>query len=368
MAESGIWQRLLAVLRVEWNHLTALQSSDRRWQMPLAAALASGLPLVVGAAFHRLDYGLVSSLGGLVFLYLPHTPLHHRMTWLMCCAFGMTACYALGLVGHFFPPLTLLSVTVIAILVTMLCRYYDQGPPASLFFVMSAAIGAYSPLQLPEEMPTRVGLLALGSLLACLIAFFYSLHIVRLQAPQPVKPPPAESFDYVVLDSVVIGAFVGLSLLLAQLLQLPRPYWVPVSCLAVIQGATMRAVWNRQLHRVLGTALGLLLAWVLLALPLDAWRIAALVILLSFAVETLVVRHYGLAVVFITPLTILLAEAATLGQGSTHGLVLSRFFDTVLGCAVGLAGGACLHSPRFRAVAGRTLRRLMPARLRQTDS
>lgn len=37
----------------------------------------------------------------------------------------------------------------------------------------------------------------------------------------------AEAFD-----AVVIGAFVGLSLLLAQMLALQRPYWVPVSCLA----------------------------------------------------------------------------------------------------------------------------------------
>ena len=31
-------------------------------------------------------------------------------------------------------------------------------------------------------------------------------------------------------------------------------------------------------------------------------------IVLAFLIETLVVRHYGLAVVFITPLTIFLAE------------------------------------------------------------
>jgi hypothetical protein len=41
----------------------------------------------------------------------------------------------------------------------------------------------------------------------------------------------------------------------------------------------------------------------------------ALMMALSFIIEVLVVRHYGLAVVFITPLTILLAEAATLGHG-----------------------------------------------------
>ncbi len=119
----------------------------------------------------------------------------------------------------------------------------------------------------------------------------------------------------------MIGAFVGLSLAIAQALQLDRPYWVPVSCLAVIQGVSLRAVWNRQLQRVLGTAIGMLLAWSLLSLPLDPWRIALLVILLVFVIESLVVRHYGLAVIFITPLTILLAEAATLGAAPLAELI-----------------------------------------------
>ncbi|HRV79067.1 MAG TPA: FUSC family protein, partial [Thauera sp.] len=122
------------------------------------------------------------------------------------------------------------------------------------------------------------------------------------------------------------------------------------------------AVWNRQLQRVLGTAIGMLFAWWLLSLPLDAWRIALLVILLVFVIESLVVRHYGLAVIFITPLTILLAEAATLGAAPLAELIESRFIDTVLGCIVGLVGGICLHSARFRAVVGRPLRRLVPSR------
>lgn len=61
-------------LRAEWQHLSAFHATRRRWQMPVAAALATGLPILVGAYFGRLDYGLVSSLGGLAFLYLPDTP------------------------------------------------------------------------------------------------------------------------------------------------------------------------------------------------------------------------------------------------------------------------------------------------------
>lgn len=354
------WQSFVQLARTEMQHLIAVQQTDRRWQMPVAAALASGLPLLVGAYFGHLEYGLVSSLGGLIFLYLPNSPLQHRMVLLMACAFGMAACYTLGILSHFVPPLMVPILVFTSILVTMVSRFYGLGPPGSLFFIMTASIGAYSPIQI-LDLPLRVGLLTLGCLLACLIAFFYSLYILRLEAPGPVPPLPPATFEFVVFDSVIIGVFVGISLLLAQLLQLERPYWVPVSCLAVIQGASLRAVWNKQLQRVLGTTVGLLVAWALLLQPLNEWTIPLAMMALTFIVEMTVVRHYGFAVIFITPLTILLAEAATLGQHMVPAeLVHSRFYDTLLGCAVGLAGGICLHSPAFRRVVGGWMRRLMP--------
>lgn len=362
MTLNSPWFRLKSVLRTEWQHLTTIHRSDRLWQMPFAAALATALPLLVGAGFDHLDYGLISSLGGLVFLYTPNTPLYHRMVLLMACAFAMTACYALGVLSHFVPALMVPALVFIAILVTMLCRFYALGPPGGLFFIMAAAIGAYSPTPL-LQVPLAVGLIFMGALLACLIAFFYSLYALRVQPPSPAPPLPLPTFDFVVFDSVVIGAFVGISLTLAQMLHLERPYWVPVSCLAVIQGASLRAVWNKQLQRVVGTSIGLLVSWGLLLLPLDKWSIALTMMVLAFVIETAVVRHYAFAVIFITPLTILLAEAATLGSGSPAALIEARFFDTVLGCLVGLAGGVCLHNLRFRAVVGQRIRRLIPARL-----
>ena len=146
--------RLWALLRRELRQLLQFNRSDRRWQLPFCAALASGLPLMVGLYFDHIEYGLVSSLGGLIFLYTPATPLAHRMMVLMSCSFGMIACHALG-------------------------------PPRGVFFMMAASIGAFSPVEL-LELPLRVGLFTLGCLLACLIAFFYSLHVLSLQAPQPV--------------------------------------------------------------------------------------------------------------------------------------------------------------------------------------
>lgn len=354
---------LAARLGDEIRHLVRVNASDRPWQMPLAAALASGLPLLVGAWFDHLDYGLVSSLGGLVFLYMPATALSHRMVMLMACAFGLTASYTLGLASHFVPFSVIPVLAFIAMVATMLCRFYGIGMPGSLFFVMAAAIAAYSRVDI-LAVPLMVGLLSMGTLLACLIAFFYSLYILRRRAPLPLPEMPPPSFDRMVFDPVVIGGFVALSLAVAQGLSLEKAYWVPVSCLVVIQGVTLRAVWTRKVQRILGTSVGLLLAWGLLHLPLDKWLVAATMMTLAFVVETLVVRQYAFAAIFLTPMAILLAEAASLGHASPTALVQARFLDIVLGSFIGLLGGICLHSPAFRRQAGAALRRLVPSRFK----
>lgn len=357
-----VCRQFAALLKQEWRQLVTVNPSDRGWQMPLAAAIATGIPLLVGAYFGQIGFGLVSSMGGLAFLYMPSTPLSHRMVWLMACAFGMTACYALGVLSHVFPPLLIPVLTAIAILVTMVCKFYGMGPPGSLFFIMAAAIGAYTPVTV-MTVPLMVGLLCLGTVQACVVGFIYSLMVLRQSAPKPIAPLPPPTFDGVVFDSVVIGGFVGLALALAQLLHMEKAYWVPVSCLAVIQGASLRAVWTKQLQRLVGTAVGLMVSWGLLAMPLNAWGIAACLMVLSFVIETLIVRNYAFAAVFITPLTILLAEAATHGHANTTALIEARFLDTVLGCLVGLAGGACLHSQAFRQRMGTVLRQLLPSKL-----
>ncbi|MGK6356342.1 FUSC family protein [Sphingomonas sp. DT-207] len=345
------WDSIGSAARREWVELTTIQRSDRPWEMPVAAALASGGPMLAGAASGRLAEGLIGSLAGLVFLYLPATALQHRMVTLMACAFGMIACYTLGMASHLLPVAKVPIVTLGAVLVTMVCRFYRLGPPGSLFFVMAMAIGIFSPGDL-ASLPMRAGIFAIGTIHAAIIALIYSLHILRRRPPVPVEPLPPPSFDFVIFDSIVIGLFVGISLAIAELLQLDKPYWVPISCLAVIQGMSLRAAWTRQVHRILGTAIGLLLAWAAVSVVTTPWEIAAAIIALTFVIETAVVRHYGFAAVLITPLAILLTEAPTLGHADTDALMIARFLDTLLGAFIGFLGAACLHSAGFRARVG----------------
>ena len=68
------------------------------------------------------------------FLYLPDTPLHHRMVSLMASAFAMIACYTLGIISHLLPAGMLLALATVAMLSNMTCRFYQVNPPGSLFF------------------------------------------------------------------------------------------------------------------------------------------------------------------------------------------------------------------------------------------
>ena len=352
---------LARVIGREWRELVTVHPSDRPWEMPFAAALSSGIPMLAGAAYGQMGGAVTASMAGLVFLYLPATPLHHRMVTIMACSFGMICCYAVGVASHLAPVAQVPLMTVAATLVTMVCRYYRIGPPGSLFFIMVAAVAAYSPGTL-ADLPYRIGMLALGCINATAVAFIYSLHILRRRAPEPLPSPPVNDFDRVWLDSVVIGLAVGLSLAAAQVLQLDKAYWVPVSCLAVIQGMSIRAAWNRQVHRSIGSAIGLVLTWGLLTLLGGGWSIALALIALTFLIETAVVRHYGFATIFITPLTIILAEAPTLGD-NIGTLMEARLLDTLLGAGIGFAGAVCLHSPAFRDRFRRWLLRVLPAGL-----
>jgi uncharacterized membrane protein YccC len=355
--------KAMALLRRECKQLVTLQRSDRPLEHPLFAALASGLPVAVGVWAGHMDWGLVGTLGGMVFLYTPNTPMYHRMVLLMACAFSVTASYALGLVSHFLPwgVGRVLALSLIATLATMLSRFYRVGPVGGLLFVMAAAIAAYAPI-MPEQIPFYVGLVFLGACGATLLTFIYSAWRLWGHDAPPIAPPAPATFEVVILDSVIIGACVGLAQAMAEALQLDRPYWASVACLVVVQGATFRAVWSKQIQRVLGTACGLALVGVLLALPLGPWGRCILMMLLTVVVETAVVRHYALGAVFFTPMSILLVEAAKV-HPDAGPLIQARFFDTLLGSVIGMLGGVAIHHAGTRAVIRRALERCMPARL-----
>ena len=340
--------------------MLAWKPSTRPWHIPFLASLCVGFPALLGVYFGHFGSGILASIGAMVILYMPHTSIPHRMVTLAVCSLGLTASFALGVSTSFNPYVSAIVLGLTTTLVTLITRFYALPPPGSFFFILVAAVAGTLPFD-PASIPAHVGLFVLGGIQACLLAFLYSLLVARKAAPKPVHPPLERRVEGIIPDFVVIGLFVGGSLLLAQFLGLNNPYWVPISCAAIMQGATFRAVWHRKIHRIIGTAIGMGLAWVIFSLPLSPWELVGVIMALNFLVEFLVVRNYGLAVIFITPLTVLLAEASTVALPPDQ-LVLARMSDIVLGSFIGFIGGVILHHPEILAnFEARKIRKAPPA-------
>ena len=94
--------------------------------------------------------------------------------------------------------------------------------------------------------------------------------------------------------------------------------------------------------RTAGTLVGAALYLVLAFLPLPVWALGVVLGLLQFAIELVVVRHYALALVFITPLVLLIIGAAT-GDAASIPLAFERVVDTLVGAAIGTAAALAVR-------------------------
>lgn len=137
-----------------------------------------------------------------------------------------------------------------------------------------------------------------------------------------------------VMARVAIG--VPLAGLAAAAFGVDRAYWAMAAAVLVLhQGADLVRTVRRGAERLLGTWVGLGLAAVILMTHPHGLLIAAVLAVLNFAIEMLIVRHYALASVFIT------ATALTIAAGGhpidAGHVLLARGLDTLVGCAVAVA-------------------------------
>lgn len=327
------------------------------------AALCIGTPLLMGWYFGRIDLGASACLGGLVILYLPRAGVTATMVTLITCSFGFMVSHALGLLFSFNANAAALTVGAFSGLIHWIKNYFGMRPPGNFFFIMLMSVGACQPFH-PADIPMRIGLLGLGTMFACLLALAYSLYRIRKGQKIEQNLIVVRVKHYTnISESLVVGSFAAVSLLAAHALRLGFPYWVPISCLAVMQGIDSGHILRRGIQRVSGTFLGLGLATVLLKLQLPSLGLCLCIILLQFTIEMLVVRNYALAVVFITPLTIFLAET-TNPQLQGNGVILHRFWDIALGSFIGALGGWLLHHRRLHYHTAKNLIKLRRARKR----
>ena len=164
-----------------------------------------------------------------------------------------------------------------------------------------------------------------------------SIQISKLSA----KTRFGGAFDknsIVFISAVRFGFITIIAAIIAFELDLARSYWVPLSCVAVMSGATIVSTHHRSIQRGIGTVIGILIASLILALEPSGYIIAIFVLILTFITELFIVKNYGLAALFFTPNALLMAESTSEGSFSFAYFASARIIDVIIGSVIGLIG------------------------------
>jgi len=320
-------------------------SRGPRWQLALQAALGISVPIAVMTIAGQPALGYLAASGAFTVLHLGSLPVVERVRALPIVAAGLIAAAGLGALASGAAWLASAGLVAVAVASAALAFGFRLGPPGPLFFVLTYGLAAHIIGTGSIDGAVYVAAFAIGCLFSYLLSLTpLVLRRVRSRRARPLReilPGPSLTADGRML--LLRVALVSLSgVLLGLVIDPTRTYWVVGSGIAVIGvAAARRAAFQRGLHRMLGTIVGAGV-YALLALLHPAGLLLALLLgVLQFTIEIIVVRHYALALVFITPLVLLLAGAATGTIGSLD-IAFERVVDTLVGAALGAASGV-LH-------------------------
>lgn len=138
-----------------------------------------------------------------------------------------------------------------------------------------------------------------------------------------------------------------------------HPHWAMAAAAVPLAGADLPSRVHRGIHRIVGTFLGLVVvAVVLFPSPLSPLQyfpghatvvLAAVVVLCQFPTELFMARHYGWAMVFFTPVILLIAQLASPMDPGV--LVMERAIETFVGAVVGIAVAVLVRAPQAKPAA-----------------
>lgn len=163
----------------------------------------------------------------------------------------------------------------------------------------------------------------------------------------------------VFLLSLRFGVILMIAALAAHAFNLNRSFWVPLSCASVMLGSTVIATFHRAIQRSLGTMIGVLIASAILWARPEGFVISVSIMVFTFFAELLIVRNYAIAILFVTPNALLMADASSHihNVGYYAG---TRIVDVITGSIIGLIGvlilGRKSASSRIPYLMGRTIR------------
>ena len=143
------------------------------------------------------------------------------------------------------------------------------------------------------------------------------------------------------LTSIHHAGIIFFAAYISQALGFMNPYWVTISTAAVLAGKEIRIVFYRNVQRIVGGLVGLIIGFYLLSLHLDVIPTIILIVIFTFLVEFCMVRNYAVANFFTNPVSLMLSHLSS-GLFITD-LVQYRLLGLVVGSIIGFIGAALIE-------------------------
>lgn len=304
-------------------------------RVALRAGISVLVPLLVLYGVDRLEWSIFATFGAFTSLYGRDRVGPARVELQARLALYLTLAIGLGTLVATSPERDWIAVPVAASVAALGSFASDAErwhPPGPLFLVFAFAACAAIP-STASDLPVAAGVGAASAAFSVVVGNVGAWWRRESGEPGP-RPSYLASLRWHVLPCS-LGVFLAGTL--ATTADIGRPYWAMVSAVVPLVAVDLRHQVVRGLHRVAGTLGGLVVAAGLLTLDLPGLAVILVVALLQAVAELLVGRNYALALVFITPLALLMVHLAV--PTPTSELIADRGVETVLGVGAGLLVG-----------------------------
>lgn len=322
------------------DRLVAVGPHQGAHRVAARASISILVPLLVLLAIGRVEWSIYAAFGAFTSLYGRERVDRQRVTLQATAAVVQTTLVTLGVVVALSPQRAWLSVPIAAVVATT-AAYVSarQGwhPPGSLFQVFAFAAVASVPAEPGDILPALLAAAA-SAAFALLVGNIGGVwRRVRRTAAIEGGRPIGGAAEGVWRYALQSGAGVLIAGTIATASGIGRPYWAMVGAVVPLAARALPIQVVRGLHRVVGTGLGLVVAWVILELDPSGLAAVLVVGLLQAGAELLVGRNYALALVCVTPLALMMVQ---LVAPVPVGEILSdRALETVIGVVIGMVLG-----------------------------
>lgn len=335
-------------INIAFKELLKIKETEDSILRVLGAGATTGIMLLLGYLSGNMQIGTFGALGAFAFLYylpIPNKQLVKRIFRVGLC---MITGFFLGAVSTFIPWMIPITISLISLAGFIVFRILHAPRPGAFFIIMVSSMATGTSLDFSGILAATM-YVALGVAASIGIAVIVRILHRKLSGVEVAVEniPFNERWTHAIthdsrllLSSIHHAGIIFFATYIGMALGLGNPYWVTISCAAVLQGSELIVIFQRNVQRIVGGMVGLLVGIVLFSFKLDVVSTIVIIVILNVFVEYAMVRNYTIANFFTNPLSLLLAN---LSSGAfVNELVSYRFAGLVLGSLIAFIGAALI--------------------------